>query len=46
MGLYPNIPHNVGLKALKEARDKREQKKITTEDLEANGRVCFKKQFF
>ena len=28
MGLYPNIPHNVGLRSLKEARDKREQKKL------------------
>ena len=33
VGLYPSIPHNVGLRALKEALDKREQKKIPTEDL-------------
>ena len=33
VGLYPSIPHNVGLRALKEAVDKQEQKKITTEDL-------------
>ena len=33
VGLYPSIPHNVGLRALKEALDKQEQKKIPTEDL-------------
>ena len=34
MGLYPSIPHDVGLKALnKQALDKREQKKILREDL-------------
>ena len=33
VGLYPSIPRNVGLRALKEALDKREQKKIPTEDL-------------
>ena len=33
VSLYPSIPHNVGLRALKEALDKREQKKIPTEDL-------------
>ena len=32
VGLYPSIPHNVGLRAPKEALDKREQKKIPTED--------------
>ena len=33
MGLYPSIPNNVGLKALKQALDKREQKKNPTEDV-------------
>ena len=33
MGLYPNIPHQAGLKALKEALEKRDIKKIPTEDL-------------
>ena len=42
-GLYPGIPHNVGLRALKEAPDKREQKKIPTEDLLQMARVCFEK---
>ena len=30
VGLYPSIPRNVRLRALKEALDKREQKKILT----------------
>ena len=30
MGLYPSIPRNVRLRALKEALDKREHKKIPT----------------
>ena len=33
VGLYPNIPHEAGLKALKEALEKRDTKKIPTEDL-------------
>ena len=33
MGLYPNILHQAGLKALKEALEKRDIKKIPTEDL-------------
>ena len=33
VGLYPNIPHQAGLKALKEALEKRDIKKIPTEDL-------------
>ena len=34
VGLYPSIFHNVGLRrALKEALEKREQKKISTEEL-------------
>ena len=32
VGLYPSIPHNVGLRALKEALNKGEQKKIPAED--------------
>ena len=43
VGLYPNIPHNVGLRALKEALDKREQKKNSYKGPLANGRVCFEK---
>ena len=33
MSLYPNIPHQAGLKALNEALEKRDIKKIPTEDL-------------
>ena len=33
VGLYPNIPHQAGLKALKEAPEKRDIKRIPTEDL-------------
>ena len=33
VGLYPSIPHQAGLKALKEALEKRDIKKIPTEDL-------------
>ena len=33
MGLYPSITHKMGLGVIKQALDKREQKKIPTEDL-------------
>ena len=33
MGLYPSIPHKVGLKALREVLDKREQHTIPTSEL-------------
>ena len=33
VGLYPSIPHEAGLRALKEVLDKRDEKKISTEDL-------------
>ena len=33
VGLYPNIPHQAGLKDLKEALEKRDTKQIPTEDL-------------
>ena len=33
MGLYPSISHEVGLRALREALDKREEKTILTEEL-------------
>ena len=35
-GLYPNITHRAGLKALKEALEKRDIKKIPTKDLMKN----------
>ena len=33
VGLYPNIPHQAGLKSLKEAPEERDIKKIPTKDL-------------
>ena len=33
VGLYPNIPHEEGLAAIKEALDKREDKSISTESI-------------
>ena len=33
VGLYPSIPHQAGLKALREALDNRENKQIPTENL-------------
>ena len=33
MGLHPNIPHEAGLKALREVLDKREQHSIPTSEL-------------
>ena len=46
MGLYPSIPNNVGLKALKQALDKREQKKIPTEALLKMAEFVLKSNFF
>ena len=46
MGLYPSIPHNVGLRALKEALDKREQKKIPVKDLVQMAELVLKNNFF
>ena len=33
VALYPSVPHEAGLKALKDALDNRENKSISTEDL-------------
>ena len=43
MGLYPSIPHDLGLKALKQALDKREHKKKSHRTSFKNGRICFEK---
>ena len=43
---YPRIPHNVGLKAPKEALDKRERKRIPTEDLVQMAEFVLKNFFF
>ena len=46
VGLYPSIPLNVGLRALKEALDKREQKKSPTEDLVQMPEFVLENNFF
>ena len=46
VGLYPSIPRNVELRALKEALDKQEQKKIPTEDLVQMADFVLKNDFF
>ena len=43
--LYPTIPHNVGLKAFREVLDKREQKKIPTEELVQMDKFAMKNNF-
>ena len=44
--LYPSIPHNVRLRALKEALDKREQKKVPTKGLLQMAEFLLKNSFF
>ena len=46
MGLYPSIPHKTGLKALKNALDKRKQKHISTEKLVHMAEFVLKNNFF
>ena len=41
VGLYPNIPHQAGLKALREALEKRALKKIPTSDLVKRQDLCW-----
>ena len=43
---YPSIPHDVELKALREVLDKREQKKIPTEELVQMAEFVLKNNFF
>ena len=44
--LYPSIPHEMGLTALKEVLDKREEKKISTEDLVKMADFVIKNNYF
>ena len=44
--LYRSIPHDVGLKALRELLEKREQKKIPTEELVQMAEFVLKNNFF
>ena len=46
VGLYPGIPHKAGLKALKNAMEKREQKHILTEKLINMADFVLKNNFF
>ena len=45
-GLYPSIPHEAGLKALKEARGKRENRNIATNDLIRMVEFVLKNHYF
>ena len=46
VGLYPSIPHEAGLKALKEALDKRENRNIATNDLIRMAEFVLKNNYF
>ena len=46
VGLYPSIPHQVGLKALKETLDTRENRNIATNDLIKMAEFVLKNNYF
>ena len=46
VGLYPSTPHEVGLRTLKEVLDRREEKKISTEDLVKMTELVLKNNHF
>ena len=46
VGLYPSIPHEAGLRALREALDKKDKKCIPTEDLVKMAEFMLKNNFF
>ena len=46
VGLYPGIPYKAGLRALKEVLDRREEKKISTEDLVKMAEFVLKNNYF
>ena len=46
VGLYPNIPHEAGLKALKEALDKRKNRNIPTNDFIRMTEFVLKHNYF
>ena len=46
VGLYPSIPHEVGLTALREALDKRDEKTIPTEELLKMAEFVLKNNYF
>ena len=46
VGLYPSVPHEAGLRALKELLDRREEKIISTEDLVKMAEFVLKNNYF
>ena len=46
VGLYPSIPHDDGLEALRKALDNRENKKISTDDLTKMTEFVLKNNYF
>ena len=46
VGLYPSIPHEVGLRALREGLDKRDKKTIPTEELLTMAEFMLKNNYF
>ena len=44
--IYPSIPHKAGLKALKEALDKRENRNTATNDLIRTAEFVLKNNYF
>ena len=46
VGLYPNIPHKACLKLLKEALDRRREKKISKKDLVKMTEFVLKNNYF
>ena len=46
VGLYPGIPHEVGLRALREALDKTDEKTMPTEELLKMAEFVLKNNYF
>ena len=46
VGLYPNIPHNPGLKALSNMLEAREQKAVSTDDLVKMAHFVLENNYF
>ena len=46
VGLYPSIPHEARLRALKEVLDSREEKKISTDDLIKMAEFALRNNYF
>ena len=46
VGLYPSIPHELGLKALEEALEKRESKQTSTDDLIKLAKFVLQNNYF